>query len=95
MSQDGVLRTNEFDKMILDASQSGSTIEEAVEAMKAAMRNAPQAAAAVPESAASDPNWEFVETIRWADSQNRRPVIIKAHTAADFEDLKNQILYGK
>jgi hypothetical protein len=93
MATDGILRTNDLDKLLLDASQ-GETLGQNYEAMKEAFHNA-QPLALPSDSPLPATEWEFSEEIRWAESTGRRPVILRAHTAEDLEQLKNQILYGK
>jgi hypothetical protein len=96
MSSDGINRTNQFDKVVMDASQ-GETIGENYERLKAALH---LAAASAPPAATNDSSlpaseWEFSKEVHWAESTGRRPVILRAHTAEDLQALENQVLYGR
>jgi hypothetical protein len=97
MSSDGILRTNDFDKVATDASQ-GETIGENYERMKAALH---LAAASAPPASTNDSSmpavhqFKFEREIRWADSTGRRPLMIRADSEADLDALEQSILYGK
>jgi hypothetical protein len=83
----------ELDKLVFEAT-SGEDIGANFQALKEMLHQQPTPAigdSPVPAAA----NWEFSEEIRWAESTGRRPVIVRAHTAEDLEQLKNQMLYGK
>jgi hypothetical protein len=93
MSEDGILRTNELDKALMDATQGDQSIESAVQAMKDVLHSAPPQPAANATRPASE--WEFTKEIRWAESTGRRPMILRAHSQADLDALERQVLYGR
>jgi hypothetical protein len=96
MANDGILRTNQFDRIIETASQ-GETIGQNFEAMKAALHLAMAAnpSAATQESSFPDDPMPFTKEIHWAESAGRRPMRIRATSQADLDALESQILYGR
>jgi hypothetical protein len=96
MASDFIQPNNpELDKLVAEAT-SGEDIGSAFQAMKDALHQAGSSAQPAPDaSMPATTEWEYSEEIRWADSLNRRPLILRAHTAEDLERLKSQILYGK
>jgi hypothetical protein len=98
MSNDGINRTNAFDKLVLEAT-SGETLGENMERMKAAlhasMGDAPQQQPTQASSMPVSQTFACSREIHWHESTGRRPMTIRANTEADLDALENQILYGR